>query len=408
VAREPLMIDLTDLVSRGSATRRIRFCGEMVSVASLLPMGEWHESPVRCRRRPNRRPCSGKLRLLREEPDDFIRWECPVCADRGRISNWHETRWDREPALRSGQVVSLLQVRAQRDGQRLSRRPTRAYELLVELIGGPLDLDEIVARRIRIGGDKTLHELHVLVRRAFDREEDEPYEFMFGAPYEIDARRFTGGLVAAPDDPEDAWETQLISLDTLELSEGQVFGYLFDFGEEWVHRVSVLSVSKETSYAVHARVVERMGSSPPQYPDIDELWDDDPLWSDVDDDFPLTGLYGPYLAEEPPDAELWQAMEDLERLLLVAEAHAQLAAESGHPEVRAMPLHAVIHYLAENAVARGDSDVVETMQQLQNKGSTRHQAIHRVGEAMVRELLREPVLESLDPTGENAEKYSGE
>lgn len=387
MAREPLNIDLAELVSRGSATRRIRFCGEMVSVASLLPVGEWHESPIRCRRRPDRRACGGKLRLLREEPDDHIRWECPLCADRGRILNWHETRWDREPALRSGQVVSLLQVRAQRHGQRIARRPTRAYELLVELIGGPLDLDEIVARRVRIGGDKTLHDLHVLVRRSFDREEDEPYEFMFGAPYEIDARRFTGGLVAAPDDPEDTWETQLISLDTLELNESQVFGYLFDFGEEWVHRITVLSVSKETSYAIHARVVERMGSSPPQYPDIDELWDDDPLWSDVDDDYPLTGLYGPYVADDPPDPELWQAMEDLERLLLVAEAHAQLPPDTEHGEVDSMPLHAVVHYLAENALAHGSADAAASLKALMLAGHSRHQAIHQLGSHMVRRLL---------------------
>ncbi len=52
---------------------------------------------VRCRRRPNRRPCIGTIghRLW---SDERISWSCPLCGDNGVISNWQSTAWDRRPA----------------------------------------------------------------------------------------------------------------------------------------------------------------------------------------------------------------------------------------------------------------------------------------------------------------------
>lgn len=393
--KKPKAIDLRQLLSaaeqpghaaRGS--RLLRFAGQLVSIASVLAPGDPHESTIGCRRRPERRACPGRLAITRGDIDDEIRWECSVCGNTGTIVGWQGSRWDREPALKSGELVSLLQVRAERAGRRPPRRPGRAYEFSVELIGGPLDLDETVARRVRIGGDKALHDLHLLIQRAFDRQDDEPYEFMFGAPYEPDARRFAGGLVATPDEPDESCETQLLTLDSLDLLEGQVFGYLFDFGEEWVHRLTVVSASKEVSYAIHPRIVERVGSSPPQYSDVDELWDDELLWNDIDE-YPLTGLYGPYVADEAPDGEAWLAMEDLERLLLVIEAHSQKLPED-HPPIDSAALHAVVHFLAETKLAEGDRKATSWLEARLLSGPSRHQAIHELGEQLVREQLHEP------------------
>lgn len=389
------IIDLAGLsVAKGGdqggrrAAALMRFAGEVVSIASLLAPAEPHQSSLSCRRRPQRRPCPGRLVLTRIEHDDDIRWECPACGDCGIITHWHESRWDQEPALRSGQVVSLLQVRARHHSRRKALQPTRSFEFRIELIGGPIEIDHAVSRRVRIGGDKTLHELHLLIKRAFDREEDEPYEFMFGAPYELGAKRFAGGLVA-PEEPDDQWETQLLSVDDVGIEEGQTFGYLFDFGEEWVHRLEVVSVSKETSYVVHPRVMERVGSSPPQHPDLDELWEDEDLWTEFDEEFPLTGLYGPYDAETTPSPSVWLAMEDFERLLLVLEAHARGTADD-HPAVEEPTLHAVIHFLAENALARGDAGAAERLHECLPAGASRHERIHSLGEELVRASLSQP------------------
>jgi hypothetical protein len=57
-----------------------------------------HEYPpeyiVKCRRRPNRKPCLGEIvGIINPETDDIM-WMCPKCNDKGIISNWRGTMWD--------------------------------------------------------------------------------------------------------------------------------------------------------------------------------------------------------------------------------------------------------------------------------------------------------------------------
>jgi hypothetical protein len=63
----------------------------VAAATSQLGGGSAHE--VRCRRRPNRRPCSGTIQH-RLWADERITWECPICGDNGVISNWQSTPWD--------------------------------------------------------------------------------------------------------------------------------------------------------------------------------------------------------------------------------------------------------------------------------------------------------------------------
>ncbi|MCK5798173.1 MAG: hypothetical protein KAI47_13355, partial [Deltaproteobacteria bacterium] len=264
----PKLLALNDGQPVGPGSRILRFAGQLISIASVLPPETPYASTVRCRRRPKRRACEGSLTIIRRSIEDDIVWECPRCGDRGHIVGWQDSHWDREPALRSGAIVSLLQVRAERaehprDAHPKLGQPSPILEFQVELIGGPQDLTEIVTRRVRINGERSLHDLHLLLQRAFDRDTNEPYEFMFGAPYEPAARRFSGGIIASSEETNEPWETQTLTLDNLNLQLGQAFGYLFDFGEEWVHRVTLISTEKDLSGATYARVIERVGASPP-------------------------------------------------------------------------------------------------------------------------------------------------
>jgi len=59
---------------------------------------------VRCRRRPQRRRCSGiVISYPSGDEHDSIYWHCPVCFDNGIISGWQGTLWDgfAEPAAAS-------------------------------------------------------------------------------------------------------------------------------------------------------------------------------------------------------------------------------------------------------------------------------------------------------------------
>ncbi len=81
-------------VHSGPAGRIGEFFGKVVAAASLHPQGEVVPSALRCRRRPERKPCPGNL-LIAHRDDGVIEWQCPLCGDNGFIHNWEGTYWDR-------------------------------------------------------------------------------------------------------------------------------------------------------------------------------------------------------------------------------------------------------------------------------------------------------------------------
>jgi hypothetical protein len=52
--------------------------------------------------------------------------------------------------------------------------------------------------------------------------------------------------------------------------------FLFDYGDEWHFGVKLLKASDATTPgAAYPRVVASAGVAPPQYPDLEEDWDDE-------------------------------------------------------------------------------------------------------------------------------------
>jgi hypothetical protein len=380
--------DLPDgRLPRGQNARKVRFLGEIVSAASLMAVGEFQVSSVGCRRRPQRRRCPGKIRLGRDPDTDEIQWGCPACGDRGVITNWRETRWDLSLELKKGHIISLSEERARRAGRLTSPIPLRVYEFDVELIYAPVVLEERVCRQVRLSGDHSLHDLHRIIHLSYDRVDDEAYEFMFGPPYEPETQRFTGSSQDGEVE-EVPFEAKTVVLDSLGLKPGDSFGYLFDFSDEWIHRLTVSSVKELNGRRVAPQVTGRAGDSPPQLPTVEEAWDDDLFWNDVETTYPLTGLYGPYRAEEGVDPSDWLALDELERHLLVMEAHTHSMPPDHHP-VNTMLLHAVVHVIAESQLAdlgpRKARSVLKPL--LEQEDGCRHRAIHRLGEELVRNQL---------------------
>jgi hypothetical protein len=60
------------------------------------------------------------------------------------------------------------------------------------------------------------------------------------------------------------------NLDDLKFKIGQSFEYLFDFGDEWWHEVKVEAIGPSESGGKYPQIVEKRGSSPPQYPESEE------------------------------------------------------------------------------------------------------------------------------------------
>jgi hypothetical protein len=64
----------------------------------------------------------------------------------------------------------------------------------------------------------------------------------------------------------------------LGLQPGRVFWYWYDFGDDWVHSITVLSVGEAEPGARYPQVVASVGESPPQY----RSWDDEDLGDPVE------------------------------------------------------------------------------------------------------------------------------
>ena len=62
-------------------------------------------------------------------------------------------------------------------------------------------------------------------------------------------------------------DARTTNLDDLDLKPNRVFGYRFDFGDEWFHQVQVERIEQAIPTVTYPRVIKRAGKSPPQYPE---------------------------------------------------------------------------------------------------------------------------------------------
>jgi hypothetical protein len=157
-----------------------------------------------------------------------------------------------------------------------TRKPSAdVFTLEVFLTDGPISpafakKNPIVARTIEIRADGTLADLHQAIFEAFDRDDEHLYEFQFGGkgPYDPKARRY--GLTEYEDDlmggESAAGDVRETTIGSLKLKVGGMFGYWFDFGDDWRHQVRVLSIAPAETKVRYPRISSRQGKSPPQYP----------------------------------------------------------------------------------------------------------------------------------------------
>ena len=137
------------------------------------------------------------------------------------------------------------------------------YVLSVFLKSGPISEkfpSKVVNRVIEIRGDQTLEQLHDAIFEAYDRYDEHLYEFQLGKrPFDPEGPKYG---ISGEDDDGDARTT---TLDDLNLKPKRVFGYWFDFGDDWFHQIQVERIEKAIPTVTYPRVIKRVGKSPPQY-----------------------------------------------------------------------------------------------------------------------------------------------
>jgi len=137
---------------------------------------------------------------------------------------------------------------------------------------------EDIWRRIAVRGAQTLDDLHYAIFDAFDREEEHLYSFYFPKPGSKGRARIRNAQEYTCSHAADEYgaQTTEAKLTSLGLTPRRKFYYLFDFGDEWWHEITVEKIDAPAEKGEYPRVLEKQGASPPQYPDVDEEdWDED-------------------------------------------------------------------------------------------------------------------------------------
>lgn len=134
-------------------------------------------------------------------------------------------------------------------------------------------------RRIALRGNQTLDDLHEAIYKAFDRWDEHMYSFYFPKPGRKgraairDAEEYTHPYAAAnpfPFDDKQVTDASKVKVSALGLRANRKFLYLFDFGDDWWHEITVEQTDAPEEKGRYPRIIEKKGDSPPQYPDAEE------------------------------------------------------------------------------------------------------------------------------------------
>src|SRR5262249_29539810 len=147
--------------------------------------------------------------------------------------------------------------------------PMNLYVVSSFLVGGPTGPkfeNKVIQRTIEIRGDQTLEHLHEALFQAYDRQDQKPYEFQLGKrSFDPDGPNYRGP--ASPRGRTGTGDASKTKLDDLDLKPSRVFGYWFDFRDNWYHHVQIDRIEKAIPTVTYPRVIKRVGKSPAQHSD---------------------------------------------------------------------------------------------------------------------------------------------
>jgi len=157
--------------------------------------------------------------------------------------------------------------------------------LKVYCIKAALFYKKRIYRNIEILENQSLADLHNAIFEAFDRYDEHLYSFFLtGKSIKNTQYIYDYPEITHPMNLEDfsgfahkkrrnAEKTKIRDLD---LDEKDKFYYLFDFGDDWWHELSVLKIEDAPGQKGYPKITKKVGDSPEQYPDYeDNYYEDD-------------------------------------------------------------------------------------------------------------------------------------
>ena len=155
----------------------------------------------------------------------------------------------------------------------------KSYLLKVSIIGLPR-----VYRLFEVSEKSTFVDLHDAIFDAFHRYDPHLFSFFLTGKDTKNVRAiFQAPEITHPQNTEDFMgfgprkkSAARTRLGDIGFAQKDVFHYLFDFGDDWWHRIRVETVVESPAKRKYIKLVKSMGQSPPQYPDPEEdEWDEE-------------------------------------------------------------------------------------------------------------------------------------
>ncbi len=138
------------------------------------------------------------------------------------------------------------------------------WTIKVELLLG-LYAEEECIRVFEMDSSSTLSDLHIAIQDAVEFDNDHLFMFYIASTYR-NRDRITF-------DMENGNVYDVTLEDIFPLPQGMKLFYLFDFGDEWLFKISKSRKKpQEPKKGVkYPRIIKSIGENPPQYP----IWDDE-------------------------------------------------------------------------------------------------------------------------------------
>jgi hypothetical protein len=154
--------------------------------------------------------------------------------------------------------------------------PTTLYRFQVRFD----DADPPIWRRMELRGDQTLHDLHEGIQEAFAWDDDHLYAFFLSRKAWDESTEYSS---PSAESGENAASHRL---EHLPLKPKQKFLYIFDFGDELRHTITLEAVvpGGVEQGAEYPRMTERQGENVPQYPNEEDYLEDDGELLDDEDE----------------------------------------------------------------------------------------------------------------------------
>ncbi len=124
-----------------------------------------------------------------------------------------------------------------------------------------LDSKKSIWRRIEMPAYQTLHDLHDVIQEAFEWDDDHLYAFFMSGKAWDEASEYQSPLGG------EGRSAAKMRLEKLKLKPKQSFLYLFDFGDEIRHTVTLEEILPKAvkDDVEYPRIIESQGKAPPQY-----------------------------------------------------------------------------------------------------------------------------------------------